>query len=285
LSGGRPAVAAHVGGRLLTRRKGASFGNHKQRADAEFSCGADGSNRNGKTGSAAGAGGGEHGAAGLQHGEDGVSVRADEKQGHQPDGAGVFRFTVQDKNLAGRIARLIAEHEEQKKREAAPYQERLSRAIAGLPERTPVGFVSWYGVMYAGQYIRRDDFKAGEDMPCLMRGAIWLLSKKYRGMADYPVEVVERFVRRKKITCVNPSVWRELVNQNMARLNKLARKYGAATSYSFDGRIYDFVKFLGDGDAEVLINGESHALRREKYEQICLLHENLEKLAGLEIRL
>lgn len=233
-----------------------------------------------------------------------------------------MELRLQDKALARCLKEIIARDTAAKKERrrifGMSYAKRLKEFLdvhgPSKNEHQAHGFMSWYGPCSSSIEVSEDCntrlprrrlsvnsnvrtglrfsgfalaqyFKAGEDLPCFMRGGLYAMSgpqrRIHRGGAQYhaPLEAFERYLRRIKMTCLYFSEWtawlESLRGQNViGRVRKKWDPYnGSYKDHFTEALYYQFVR-----DNTVLLNGKVTHLDADRLEAVRKLHELSKKI-------
>lgn len=121
-----------------------------------------------------------------------------------------------------------------------------------------------------------DDFYDGE-WPVLMRGCRTRMRDRYSVGFYYSTVIVDRYIRRKKFTCLERGEWREVARCLMDSLCRRPQRMSNTTW----GHVYDAVRKMVqiNGDEYwVLVGGRQEIIDGKRYRAIKPLHAIMKRI-------
>lgn len=239
----------------------------------------------------------------------------------------MWKFSIEDEALAKQVLALIGEHKKkltlEKRKARTSYAKRLKEFVSSccydIDGDKSIGLATWYGatgssllkidgveildvewsnrriptgMTFSGRHLAKH-FRPGEDLPCIMRGSLFGI-RKLRELSgtpqyDMPLNVIERWLRRTKYTCLNPQEWRDLRESDDGRkfVDRVLSKWGIGQGWGsrdhFDQGLRILVNEYG-GERTVLLRGQTRHLNAEQSEAIDNLQSMSKKLEKLDER-
>ena len=260
---------------------------------AKFSAGSNGPRGKRENGDRPRKSGLQSGATGLQHAEAGNALREDAASGaNWKRAARELGFPETLPCLESRLKQLIDDAIEQIKCQqkcleyklSTPYEKRLEAFLNKWKKELPIyAFASWYEVVRPEQKFDRDSYAgffcgyqryigdptivdaSGEeikdDVPVALLGCRELLRRRIK--SD---DVLARWVRRQKITCLSVEEWNKFLRSTLmnSHRDKLeARGYLSRKEHA-NGSIWAMVMNHSAEYRTVLVNGETQFLEKER---------------------
>lgn len=195
-------------------------------------------------------------------------------------------FDIEDEVLIRNIQSLINTYNkdmaEKNRISAMSYDERFEEFKSHYDLIT-IGKSSWYEKIDCRLELRNQTvlkyFKEGEDEPCIMRGSLVSYTGQFKAKNTAPLLVFERFIRYKKITCLDLEEWRKTKDMLSDVISRISKKYGGLLSILYDSISYSY-NFNQGG--EVMIFGRFIKINEEQKKLIKTSLNTLNKIDKLE---
>lgn len=191
---------------------------------------------------------------------------------------------LQDPEIARRVkafaAALTAEKAKQKRIFRMSYAKRLRAFLSDYPIREAVGFLSWYekpnySYPLPLRYCDSDYekyFHSGEGRPCIMRGSIYAMKWRRQIQWHMPDAVLERFLRRRKLTFLYIQDWDKWLNKSNM-IKRLGDKWWGTAKWD-----HNFVRSYTDGHL-IVLDGKKKWVTQAQFNSIEKMYDLSNKLS------
>lgn len=203
-------------------------------------------------------------------------------------------FDVDDPALIKKIQALVTEFNHAKSESMRisnmSYSERLheflQKHVVESDQTAAMGFRRWYKnipIFATFGYDLGGYFGDGEDVPCFMRGSIYVMKIGGGKCDEMACRVFDRFIRRYQITCLSLGEWHEMCEskKGVEIRKRIAGKWVTTRGLTFTKHVEERVSKVGD-DLMILISGKQEYFSEDQIALTVTLIKSHNKLLNLE---